>query len=140
MKETEAKNKNYCLEFNDKKYNNYLFKLILIGEVKRFSNKNYISIQEYYKNISIDELKLQLICVDATLSKGTLALAEKYMIKNDLSKEEKKERLNKLASNYIHYLYSKNIYDNLLAVCKSIDGLDLLIKFKELAENGYYEH
>ena len=140
MKETEAKNKNYCLEFNDKKYNNYLFKLILIGEVKRFSNKNYISIQEYYKNISIDELKLQLICVDATLSKGTLALAEKYMIKNDLSKEEKKERLNKLASNYIHYLYSKNIYDKLLAVCKSIAGLDLLIKFKELAENGYYEH
>ena len=50
MKETEAKNKNYCLEFNDKKYNNYLFKLILIGEVKRFSNKNYISIQEYYKS------------------------------------------------------------------------------------------
>ena len=37
----------------------------------------------------------------------------------------------------IHRLH---IYDKLLAVCKSIDGLDLLIKFKELAENGYYEH
>ena len=140
MKETEAKNKNYCLEFNDKKYNNYLFKLILIEEVKRFSNKNYISIEEYYKNISLNELKLQLICVDATLSRGTLSLAEKYMIKNDLSKDEIKERLYKLSNNYLHYLYTKNIYDKLLAVCKSIDGLDLLIKFKELAENGYYEH
>ena len=93
MKETEAKNKNYCLEFNDKKYNNYLFKLILIGEVKRFSNKNYISIQEYYKNVSIDELKLQLICVDLTLSRGTLTLAEKYMIKNNLIDEQRKNRL-----------------------------------------------
>lgn len=139
MKKIEAKNINYCLEFNEK-YNNYLFKLILIGEVKRFSNKKFISIHEYYKNISIDELKLQLMCVDATLSRGTLALAEKYMIKNGLSKEEIKERLNKLAYNYNHYLYSKNIYDKLLELCKNIDGLDLIIKFKELAENGYYEH
>ena len=43
MKKIEVKNINYCLEFNEK-YNNYLFKLILIGEVKRFSNKKFISI------------------------------------------------------------------------------------------------
>ena len=59
---------------------------------------------------------------------------------NTLKQAIRFKLLIKFVSNYIHYLYSKNIYDKLLAVCKSIDGLDLLIKFKELAENGYYEH
>lgn len=140
MEETKSDNANYCLKFDDEKYNNYIFKLILIEEIKRFSNKDNISIQEYYKNISLNELKLQLICVDATLSRGTLALAEKYMIKNGLSKNEIKERTDILSDKYIHYLYSQKIYDELLEFCNNgnVKKQDLLVKFKELAENGCF--
>lgn len=137
MERTKSINTNNCLEFDNKKYNNCMFKLILIEEIKRFSNKENISIQEYYKHITLNDLKLQLICVDATLSRGTLALAEKYMIKNGLSKNEIKERISFLSNNYNHYLYSIKIYDKLLENYNN-SNVDILTKFKELAENGYF--
>ncbi len=83
-------NVNYCLSFDKEEYNNPLFKEILIQEVKRISMKKIVPIKDYYKGISLQELKLQLICVDSTLSRGTLALAEKYMIKNNLIDEQRK--------------------------------------------------
>ena len=55
--------------------------------------KKIVPIKDYYKGISLQELKLQLICVDLTLSRGTLTLAEKYMIKNNLIDEQRKNRL-----------------------------------------------
>ena len=39
--------KNYCLNFDKSKYNNPLFKTILINEVKRISNKEYVSIKNF---------------------------------------------------------------------------------------------
>lgn len=69
-------------------YNNCLFKLILIEEIKRLSKIEKMSICDFYKTISDEELRLQLICVDATLSRGSLPLAEKFMIKNNIDRKK----------------------------------------------------
>ena len=89
----------------------------------------------------MQDLEFQLICVDATLSRGTLALLEKYMIENNIEREEIDIRIDKLSKDYIYYLYSKKIYDKLLIYCKKnrIIGLNILNKLKQLASNGYFE-
>lgn len=133
---------NYCLDFNNTYYNNPLFKEILINEIKRISKKNYTPIDKYYNDIDLEELQLQIICVDATLSRGSLALAEKYMIKNNVEKEEIQKRINKFSKNYIFYLYAKNIYHKFINIIEkeNINGLEIFSKLKYLGENGYFNN
>ena len=107
----DVENRNYCLELDEDKYNNHLFKLILVEEVKRFSEDEVRTVKDFYNDISLIEFELRFISCDAALSRGTLALCEKFMLKNGIPRDKIKERLNFFTKNYIFYYYSKIIYD-----------------------------
>ena len=95
---------------------NPIFKLILVEEIKRMTYN--VTIKALYSSMRPNELGLQLICADATLSRGTLPLVEKLLIKKNASKEEILKKLDEL-SKYDFYFSSESIYKFL---CKNIDA------------------
>ena len=116
---------------------NKLFKLILIEEIKRFSEFPRKTIKEFYGNLDIEELLLQFLCVDATLSRGSLPLAEKYMIKNGYSDvKDRKDKLNSI-SDYDFYFTSEKIYNFLMEKVEeeNLKGEDVIIKLPEIIKN-----
>jgi hypothetical protein len=110
----DVENRNYCLELDEDKYNNHLFKLILVEEVKRFSEDEVRTVKDFYNDISLIEFELRFISCDAALSRGTLALCEDYMLKNGIPRDKIKERLDFFSKNYVHYYYAKIIYDSVI--------------------------
>ena len=90
-----------------------LFKLILIQEIRRLAEEK--TIKQFYALISLKELSLQFLCVDAILSRGSLPLAEEYLI-------------------------SKNYDSNDIIEKFNLEGIDILIKLKELADEGILDY
>lgn len=115
--------------------NNSLFKLILIEEIKRFAINS--DIKSFYESLPEDELKFQLICVDATLSRGSLPLLEKYLLNKNVDRNEINNKITEL-SDYKFYSTSKRIYDRLYdsIIKNDLHGIDILNELTWLAVNG----
>lgn len=112
---------------------NDLFKLILIEEIKRMSIDS--DIRTFYSSLSDIELKMQLICADATLSRGSLPLAEKYL--RNMKPADIDRKLEEL-SDYNFYFTADKIYKHLInalqnSASKDKSALQLL---KDMAVNG----
>ena len=113
--------------------NNPFFKLILIEEIKRKTlNKN---ICEFYEELPDDELELQLLCVDATLSRGSLPLSEKIMKKMGFDENYINDKLKEL-SNYDFYFSDEKIYNYIINNFKKKNNVLFLDELKNQAKNG----
>lgn len=139
-----------------------LYRLVLIGEVKRkASNK---TIKEYYKDKSTSNLNLQFKCSEAILSRGTAALLEECMNNKDNKKYDRHYYINNsndiiISANEIFnfllqeteldekneklniefYDYGK-FYDEIIAKRKENKIQNFIVKFienlKKFADNG----
>ncbi len=118
---------------------NPLFKLILVEEIKRKAMD--MSVADFYNSLPEDELKFQLICVDATLSRGSLPLVEKYLLKKGKDPAFIKNKVDEM-SDYDFYSTTERIYNRLLENMeeKQIPPEKLLVELLEEAVNGELEN
>ena len=116
-----------------------LFKLILIQEIKRLAEEK--TIKQFYALISLKELSLQFLCVDAILSRGSLPLAEEYLISKNYDSNDIIEKLEKM-KNYDFYFTTELIFNFLKKEIEkfNLEGIDILIKLKELADEGILDY
>ena len=120
--------------------NNYIFKLILILEIERLSKIEKMRICDFYKTISVETLGLMLFSANAFLSRGSLPLAEDFMIRDNIDRKKIKEKLDDL-SDYRFYFSSDSIYSTFMKYLldNDIDSKEVLHKLKELALNGVFD-
>lgn len=116
-----------------------LFKLILIQEIKRLAEEK--TIKQFYALISLKELSLQFLCVDAILSRGSLPLAEEYLISKNYDSNDIIEKLEKM-KNYDFYFTTELIFNFLKKEIEkfNLEGIDIIIKLKELADEGILDY
>lgn len=116
-----------------------LFKLILIQEIRRLAEEK--TIKQFYALISLKELSLQFLCVDAILSRGSLPLAEEYLISKNYDSNDIIEKLEKM-KNYDFYFTTELIFNFLKKEIEKFDleGIDIIIKLKELADEGILDY
>ena len=116
-----------------------LFKLILIQEIRRLAEEK--TIKQFYALISLKELSLQFLCVDAILSRGSLPLAEEYLISKNYDSNDIIEKLEKM-KNYDFYFTTELIFNFLKKEIEkfNLEGIDILIKLKELADEGILDY
>lgn len=116
-----------------------LFKLILIQEIRRLAEEK--TIKQFYALISLKELSLQFLCVDAILSRGSLPLAEEYLISKNYDSNDIIEKLEKM-KNYVFYFTTELIFNFLKKEIEkfNLEGIDILIKLKELADEGILDY
>lgn len=114
---------------------NAMYKLILIEEIKRKAIDS--DIKTFYSSLSEDELSLQLLCVDATLSRGSLPLAESFLLSQNMDADYIRNKINKL-SDYDFYLTTEKIYNHLLASLqeKKLEMKDALRELNNMAVSG----
>ena len=116
-----------------------LFKLILIQEIRRLAEEK--TIKQFYALISLKELSLQFLCVDAILSRGSLPLAEEYLISKNYDSNDIIEKLEKM-KNYDFYFTTELIFNFLKKEIEkfNLEGIDILIELKELADEGILDY
>ena len=117
----------------------YLFKLFLVCEIKRQALEQ--TCKEYYTNISVLELTLQFGCSDATLTRGSLPLVEKFLINKAYDREYIDKKLEDM-ENHHFYLDAKEIYDFFIALYpnpKELSNEEYFGKIKELGMNGEFD-
>lgn len=116
-----------------------LFKLILIQKIRRLAEEK--TIKQFYALISLKELSLQFLCVDAILSRGSLPLAEEYLISKNYDSNDIIEKLEKM-KNYDFYFTTELIFNFLKKEIEkfNLEGIDIIIKLKELADEGILDY
>ncbi len=109
--------------------------MILIEEIKRKAIGS--DIKNFYSSLPHNELGLQLLCVDATLSRGSLPLVEKYLKHQGFDSQHIVKKIEQL-SDYNFYLSAEKIYDYVIEAVKkqSIDAVQILQFLKALAVSG----
>lgn len=116
-----------------------LLKLFLVCEIKRQALEQ--TCKEYYTNISVLELTLQFMCSDATLSRGSLPLVEKFLLSRGYEGEYIDKKLENM-KNHRFYLDAKEIYDFFVAAypnLKDLSNEEYLGKINELGMNGEFD-
>lgn len=117
----------------------YLFKLFLVCEIKRQALEQ--TCKEYYTNITQEELMLQFMCSDATLSRGSLPLVEKFLLSQGYERDYIDKKLENM-KNHHFYLDAKEIRNFFVASQIKLNELsneEYLGKIKELGMNGEFD-
>ncbi len=114
---------------------NYFFQLILIEEIKRKSLGS--DIKTFYSSLPENELRLQFISTEAALSRGSLPLIEKFLLKQNKDRKYIDKKLSEL-SNYDFYFSSQIIYNKIIKSIK--DPGDIIDELDRQAKSGELDH